>query len=96
VAISIRPEKVRLVDDDGSEVKDLKDSENLLKGKVVTTAYIGSDTRVVIDLGADIRIKVWEQNAISTLDPNAYYTVGDGVRIFIPYENTIVLPEDIE
>lgn len=95
VAISIRPEKVRLVDDDGSEVSNLKGTENLLQGKVVTTAYIGSDTRVVLDLGSAVRLRAWEQNAISTLDPEAYYSVGDAVRIFVPYENTLVLPEDI-
>jgi hypothetical protein len=39
-------------------------------------------------------MKVWEQNAISTLDPEAFYSVGDAVRIFVPYVNTLVLPED--
>jgi spermidine/putrescine transport system ATP-binding protein len=95
VAISIRPEKVRLVDDDGKEVNDLRGTENLLRGKVVTTAYIGSDTRVVLDLGAGVRLRAWEQNDISTLDPEAYYSVGDAVRIYIPFENTLVLPEDV-
>ncbi len=95
VAISIRPEKVHLVDDDGSEVNNLRASENELKGRVTATAYIGSDTRVVLELGTGIRMKVWEQNAISTLDPEAYYSTGDAVRVFVPYENTLVLPEDI-
>ncbi len=95
VAVSIRPEKVRLADDDGKEVRDLRGTENLLHGKVVTTAYIGSDTRVVLDLGASLRMRAWEQNSISTLDPNAYYSAGDEVRIYIPVENTLVLPEDV-
>ncbi len=95
VVVSIRPEKIRLEDDDGKEVKDLRGTENLLLGKVVTTAYIGSDTRVVLDLGQGVRLRAWEQNAISTLDPEAYYTAGDSVRIFIPLENTLVLPEDV-
>jgi spermidine/putrescine transport system ATP-binding protein len=95
VAVSIRPEKIRLADDDGKEVRDLRGNENLLLGKVVTTAYIGSDTRVVLDLGANLRMRAWEQNSISTLDPNAYYSTGDAVRIFIPLENTLVLPEDV-
>ena len=47
VAVSIRPEKVHLVDDDGSKVNNLRVSENELKGRVTATAYIGSDTRVV-------------------------------------------------
>jgi len=95
VAISIRPEKVHLVDDDGSEAMDQNKKENQLKGRVTATAYIGSDTRVVLELGTGVRMKVWEQNAISTLDPEAYYSVGDAVRIIVPFENTLVMPEDI-
>lgn len=94
VVVSIRPEKVRLVDDDKKEIGNLAGNENLLRGKVVTTAYIGSDTRVVLDIGAGLRMRAWEQNAISTLDPDAYYSSGDAVRMYIPIENTLVLPED--
>jgi spermidine/putrescine transport system ATP-binding protein len=94
VAVSIRPEKVRLVDDDGSDEASLKGTENVLKGRVTATAYIGSDTRVVLELGTGVQMKVWEQNAISTLDPEAFYSAGDAVRIFVPFENTLVLPED--
>jgi len=95
VAVSIRPEKVHLEDDNGTQVEDRTGEDNQLKGRVAATAYIGSDTRVIIDLGDNIRMKVWEQNAISTLDPEAYYSTGDAVRIIVPYENTLVLPEDI-
>jgi spermidine/putrescine transport system ATP-binding protein len=94
VAVSVRPEKIRLADDDGKPVSGLRGTENLLRGKVVTTAYIGSDTRVDLDLGNDVRLRAWEQNDISTLDPEAYYANGDAVRIYLPYENTLVLPED--
>ncbi len=93
VAVSIRPEKVHLADDNGVEAYHPSDHENMLKGKVTNTAYIGSDTRVVLELGTGVRMKVWEQNAISTLDPEAYYSVGDAVRIYIPQENTLVMPE---
>jgi len=95
VAISIRPEKVHLIDDDGSEVTDQGKKENQLHGRVTATAYIGSDTRVVLELETGVRMKVWEQNAISTLDPEAYYSVGDAVRIIVPFENTLVMPEDV-
>jgi spermidine/putrescine transport system ATP-binding protein len=95
VAVSIRPEKVHLADDDGSVVIDIKSNENQLKGRVTATAYIGSDTRMVLELGTGVRMKVWEQNAISTLDPEAYYSAGDAVRVIVPYENTLVLPEEI-
>ena len=95
VAVSIRPEKVRLADDNGKEVSGVRGTENLLKAKVVTTAYIGSDTRLVLDLGAGVQMRAWEQNDLSTLDPEAYYHTGDAVRIYIPFENTLVLPEDV-
>jgi spermidine/putrescine transport system ATP-binding protein len=94
VAVSIRPEKVHLADDDGSEVIGSGIPENQVRGKVTATAYIGSDTRVVVQLAEGVRMKVWEQNEISTLDPEAYYCNGDAVRIFIPFDNTLVLPED--
>jgi spermidine/putrescine transport system ATP-binding protein len=95
VAVSIRPEKVRLADDNGKEVSGVRGTENLLKAKVVTTAYIGSDTRLVLDLGAGVQMRAWEQNDLSTLDPEAYYHAGDAVRIYIPFENTLVLPEHV-
>jgi spermidine/putrescine transport system ATP-binding protein len=94
VAVAIRPEKVHLVDDDGSEVGNPNVKENKLKARVTTTAYIGSDTRVVLEIGSGVRMKVWEKNAISTLDPEAYYSAGDPVWVIVPYENTLVLPED--
>jgi spermidine/putrescine transport system ATP-binding protein len=94
VAISIRPEKVHLVDDDGRNGTEIKPNENQLKGRVTTTAYIGSDTRVVLELGTGVQMKVWEQNAISTLDPEAYYKTGDAVLIIVPLENTLILPEE--
>ena len=95
VAVSIRPEKVHLIDDDGSDLINLKSTENELKGRVTVTAYIGSDTRVILELGSGVKMRVWEQNAISTLDPEAYYSVGDAVRIIVPFENTLVMPEDV-
>jgi spermidine/putrescine transport system ATP-binding protein len=91
VTVSIRPEKIRLADDTG--VGAFKGLENFLHAKVVRTAYVGSDTRVVLDLGKDIKMRAWEQNHVSTLDPDAYYAVGDMVRVYMPIENTLVLPE---
>jgi spermidine/putrescine transport system ATP-binding protein len=91
VTVSIRPEKIRLADDTGAGA--LKGLENFLHAKVVRTAYVGSDTRVFLDLGKDIKMRAWEQNHVSTLDPDAYYAVGDVVRVYMPIENTLVLPE---
>jgi spermidine/putrescine transport system ATP-binding protein len=95
VAVSIRPEKVRLTEDDNPDTNTHPELENIIRGKVIATAYIGSDTRMVLEIGSGVQMKVWEQNAISTLDPEAYYSAGDVVKVMIPHENTLVLPEDI-
>ncbi len=95
VAVSIRPEKVRLFDFESEEPLS-SNHGNLLLGRVTVTAYIGSDTRVIIELGPNVNMKVWEQNAVSTLNPEAYYSTGDAVKLVIPFENTLILPEDQE
>lgn len=86
VAVSIRPEKIRLSNEPGIK-------HNSLEGAVVTSTYIGSDTRVFLDVRGQ-RLKVWEQNHISTLDPRAYYRNGQKVWVNLLPENTLVLPRD--
>jgi spermidine/putrescine transport system ATP-binding protein len=86
VAVSIRPEKIHL--SDGRGIK-----ENSLEGVVVNTTYIGSDTHVYLDVRGQ-RLKVWEQNRISTLDPRAYYANGQKVWVTLLSENTLVMPKD--
>ena len=85
-AISIRPEKIRLADQAAL-------NHNCFLGRVVTTAYIGSDTRVIVDLNDGTRLTVWEQNKVSTLDLNAYYATDQEVWVVLFSENTLVLPE---
>lgn len=83
VFISIRPEKIRI-----AERRAL--NQNCFPCKVVNTTYIGSDTRVVVDVqGAQLTI--WDQNRISTLDSNAYYQNGQELWITMFPENTLVL-----
>lgn len=86
VAVSIRPEKIQL-----TNRKQTK--ENCLEGLVVSSTYIGSDTHVYLDVRGQ-RLKVWEQNRMSTLDPSAYYQNGQNVWITLLAENTLVLPKD--
>jgi spermidine/putrescine transport system ATP-binding protein len=86
VAVSIRPEKIRLTDQQGIK-------ENSLEGVVVNSTYIGSDTHVYLEVRGQ-RIKVWEQNRISTLDPRAYYHNGEKVWVTLLAENTLILPMD--
>ncbi len=86
MAISIRPEKIRLSDRAAS-------GPNGLEGTVVNSTYIGSDTHLYLDVHGQ-RMKVWEQNRVSTLDPRAYYQTGQKVRLSLMSENTLVLPKD--
>jgi spermidine/putrescine transport system ATP-binding protein len=86
VAISIRPEKIRLSDKSAA-------GGSGLEGTVVNSTYIGSDTHLYLDVHGQ-RMKVWEQNRVSTLDPRAYYQTGQKVRLSLMPENTLVLPKD--
>jgi len=82
VTVSIRPEKVRIAD------KAL--DQNSFTGKVTNTVYIGTDTHVYVDLNGQ-RIKVFEQNRISRLDPGSFYMVGQDVILVMMPENVLVL-----
>lgn len=84
VHLSIRPEKIRL-----AEQCTLK--ENCFSGNVIQSAYIGSDTRVKVRVGKTI-LKVWEQNHISTLDPDAYFQQNEQTWATLFPENTLALP----
>jgi spermidine/putrescine transport system ATP-binding protein len=86
VVVSIRPEKVRLSDTPGT-------GGNNLEGSVITSTYIGSDTRIYLDVRGQ-RIKVWEQNRTSRLDPRSLFRTGAKVWITLPAENTLVLGKD--
>jgi len=86
VAISIRPEKIRL-----AEKAALR--QNCFEGTISTTTYIGSDTHLIVDVNG-LKIKVWEQNKISSLDPAAYYTIGQKVWLTLFAENTLVLANE--
>jgi ABC-type Fe3+/spermidine/putrescine transport system ATPase subunit len=84
VVISIRPEKIRLSEQPGIK-------QNCFEVKVINSAYIGSDTRLEVDANG-IRLKVWEQNHISTLDPRAYHQGEQRAWVTIFPENALVLP----
>ncbi len=86
VAVSIRPEKIRLAE------KSML-NQNCFEGKIELVTYIGSDTHLHI-LVNGLRLKVWEQNKISSLDPSAYYTVGQKVWLTLFPENTLVMANE--
>jgi spermidine/putrescine transport system ATP-binding protein len=83
VSVSIRPEKIRLAD--GPEPE-----PNCMEGVVSNSTYIGSDTHVYLDVRGQ-RIKVWEQNRTSGVDPRTRYRAGAKAWITLPKENTLVL-----
>jgi spermidine/putrescine transport system ATP-binding protein len=85
VTVSVRPEKIRLTD---HQVL----NQNCIPARVINIVYIGSDTSLIIEAGSGIRLKIWEQNKISTLDPRAYYTKGQTIWVTFFAENTLVLP----
>jgi starvation-inducible outer membrane lipoprotein len=64
-----------------------------MEGVVVRSTYIGSDTHVYLDVRGQT-IKVWDQNRVSTVDPNAFYRKGEKVWLTLLPENTVVLPKD--
>jgi len=86
VVVCIRPEKVRIADKKAA-------NQNMFRGKVSNTVYIGADTHVFVDVQGT-RLKVWEQNRISRLDPKSFYTVGQEVWLMLMPENTLVLKKD--
>ena len=86
VAVSVRPEKIRLAD------KAVM-NQNCFEGTIDLATYIGSDTHLHVDVNG-IKLKVWEQNKISSLDPAAYYSVGQKVWLTLFPENTLVMANE--
>jgi spermidine/putrescine transport system ATP-binding protein len=86
VVVSIRPEKVRITENNSLNV-------NMFHGKVTNTVYIGTDTHVYLEV-QNAKMKVYEQNRISRLDPKSFYTVGQEAWLMLMPENTLVLKKD--
>jgi spermidine/putrescine transport system ATP-binding protein len=85
--ISIRPEKIRLSDH-------CRPLENCFPVRVVTSTFVGSDTRLVVDIGENTHIRIWEQNSISTLATHAAYYPQQTLWATLYPENTLILPEE--
>ena len=84
--ISIRPEKIRLAEKSAF-------CENCFSVVIQNSAYNGSDTRLEV-LARGQRLKVWEQNHISTLDPRAYHQKEQQAWVMLLPENALVLPAE--
>jgi spermidine/putrescine transport system ATP-binding protein len=86
VVISVRPEKLRIS-------REPIQGPNTFPARVVETAYIGSDTRIILEAAGEVRLNIWEQNRISSLDVGTSYQQGKEIWVTFLPENTLVLPE---
>jgi spermidine/putrescine transport system ATP-binding protein len=86
--VSVRPEKARL------SLQPPNDTPaNLFPVSVERVSYIGSDTRILVQLGQRRDFSVWEQNTRSTVDRDAYWQRGEQGFLWWPAENALVLTE---
>jgi spermidine/putrescine transport system ATP-binding protein len=85
--ISIRPEKLRLSES-------CMPAENCFPVRVIDTAYVGSDTRVEVEMDGENRLRIWEQNNVSTLTPHTVYPPGQQIWAILSPQNTLILPEE--
>jgi spermidine/putrescine transport system ATP-binding protein len=85
VTVSIRPEKVL--------ISEKPFNQNTFHGEVMNTVYIGTDTHVYVNVLGK-RIKVFEQNRISRLDPGSFYILGQQVMLVMMPENVLILKKD--
>jgi spermidine/putrescine transport system ATP-binding protein len=86
--VSVRPEKARLSLQPPNETP-----ANLFQVSVERVSYIGSDTRILVQLGQRRDFSVWEQNTRSTVDRDAYWQRGEQGYLWWPAENALVLTE---
>ncbi len=86
VTLAIRPEKLRLL-------VQAPEQGVSLPAHVARVLYIGSDTRLTVEIAGGIAIDVWEQNNRSTLDRDAYWQRGE--RGFVSWnpDNALVLTQ---
>ena len=88
VYVSVRPEKARL-----SVQRPADPPANMFQVTVDRVSYIGSDTRIMVQLGQDRLFSVWEQNTRSTVDRDAYWQRGEQGYLWWPVENALVLKD---
>ncbi len=84
VALSIRPEKIKM------EEKP-PECSNCFPARITQVAYVGADTRVRAEV-VKANLRVWEQNHISTLDPDSYFQQNEQAWAILPPENLLALP----
>ncbi|MER2599438.1 MAG: ABC transporter ATP-binding protein [Caldilineales bacterium] len=87
VTVSIRPEKIR-IHENRPEAQ-----PNLFEVLVDRVAYIGSDTQLFMTMPYGAKVRAYDQNDLSTVDENYFYTAGDRAWISWRPENALVLKD---
>jgi len=77
VAIVIRPESIRLK-------REPNKTYNVMSGIVDWVSFGGNHL--------DVKIKINSSKLLITLDPHADVNVGDKITVYIPYDETLILP----
>ena len=85
VAVSVRPEKIRIHESRPDPLP------NLFEVRVDRVAYIGSDTQLEITMPYGAKVRVYDQNDLSTVDEDYFYQAGDQAWISWRPENALVL-----
>lgn len=87
VTVSIRPEKIRIHESRPEP------QPNLFAVAVDRVAYIGSDTQLFMTMPYGAKVRVYDQNELSTVDENYFYAAGDQAWISWRPENALVLKD---
>jgi spermidine/putrescine transport system ATP-binding protein len=87
VEVSIRPEKIQISLEKGPRGVSIP-------GRVEASAYAGSDTRLMVRIGSQTRIMVWEPNRTAVVDSRQLYNAGQDVWLTILPENTLILYDE--
>jgi spermidine/putrescine transport system ATP-binding protein len=87
VAVSIRPEKIRIHESRPEP------QPNLFEVAVDRVAYIGSDTQLFMTMPYGAKVRAYDQNELSTVDENYFYAAGDQAWISWRPENALVLKD---
>ncbi len=88
ITVAIRPEKIRLLNEPPPP------PANCLAGIIQEVVYIGTDTHFQVSVAEGLKIRVRQQNRISTPDQRAYSgDRGDQVYVAWAPESTLLLRE---
>jgi spermidine/putrescine transport system ATP-binding protein len=89
IEIGVRPEKIRLRDDEGS----VPEGHNVLRGTVRDHAYVGVSTSYTVQTRGGGRLTVYEQN-VERSNRSEIWQPGDEVRVTWSPDHTFVVAAD--